>query len=371
MTEPTKPEFRGATHLLRGICAFSVLIWHYQHFFYIGSGAVDYDYRAQPFFEFLKVFYKYGFQAVPAFWCISGLIMTHSYINNLVFSIGDFVVARFSRLYPMHLIALGIVSVLQIFSQLKFGEYQIYGANNLYNFLLHLLFVQGWKFPYSGDAFNAQTWSVSVEIAVYWFFYLAIKSIRKRKMLGALIVLICCLIIREVPDLIISSLFFIDCLTYFAAGIVIYFAVEQIKLTSNVLQFSVNGLILFLVFLARYFGLLANPSRAWFLILTILVFIVAQFDESIFKMQLQKLRIVGDLSYSVFLWHIPIQVLVKIFAPDIFKNGQYANGKIFFLSYLTATYLVGYISFKMIETPIQDFLRRRYLKISRTGRARA
>lgn len=348
-----------------------MLIWHYQHFFYIGTDAVGYDYRAQPFFEFLKVFYLLGYQAVPAFWCISGLVMTQTYINNSDFSMRNFVIARFSRLYPVHLTTLGVLSVLQIFSQLKFGEYQIFGANNLYNFLLHLLFVQGWRLPNSGNAFNAQTWSVSVEIAVYWFFYLAIKRIRKFKILGASIVLICCLIVREVPDSIFLYLFFIDCLTYFAAGIVIYFAIEQIRLTSRVLQISINGFILFLVFLARHFGLLVNPSRAWFLILTVLVFIGAQFDESIFKMQLKKLKIIGDLSYSVFLWHIPIQVLVKIFAHDIVKNGHYANGKIFFLSYLTATYLVGYFSFKVIETPTQDFLRRRYTKISRTVRARA
>ena len=68
--------------LIRFISAFSILIWHYQHFTFLGDKAVNFNRNEQPFYEFLSVFYDHGLFGVQIFWCISGFIF---FIHNTLF----------------------------------------------------------------------------------------------------------------------------------------------------------------------------------------------------------------------------------------------------------------------------------------------
>ncbi|TAM46504.1 MAG: hypothetical protein EPN61_05205 [Burkholderiaceae bacterium] len=60
--------------VVRFISALSVLVWHYQHFFYIADKPTDFVRELQPFYSMLSIFYDYGFYGVQVFWCISGFI---------------------------------------------------------------------------------------------------------------------------------------------------------------------------------------------------------------------------------------------------------------------------------------------------------
>ena len=369
LQQSSKPQFREATNLLRGICAFSVLIWHYQHFFYIGTDAVDLDLKTQPFFKSFEIFYRFGFQAVPIFWCISGLIMTHTYINSSHVSARNFLVSRIARLYPIHLLSLFAIAVLQIISTYRFSEFQIYCANDFYHFVLNLFFIQGWGFA-DGNSYNAQTWSVSVEVAVYIIFFLILKKLKKFKVLGALFVLSLCMSIDARFDQVVTELFFFECLIYFVTGILIFFVVKEMnKRTTKLLKSMINLAALLTLFVARYFDILLfdSGSNSWFWVLTYIVFLVSQIDGQIFTQEFKKLRIIGDLSYSVFLWHIPIQVFIKVVLHDSEIRDSYANSKLFFCFYLLLTYTVGYISHKFFEQPAQRFLRLKFMRPSRTG----
>lgn len=98
-------EFRHATNLLRGMSSLAILIWHYQHFFFIGAGrSAGWDPSIQPLWSLLRPGYVYGEFAVQIFWCISGLILAHTYINQKKTGLAKFSLARFSRLYPLHLL---------------------------------------------------------------------------------------------------------------------------------------------------------------------------------------------------------------------------------------------------------------------------
>ena len=71
---PEKNNLVGI-ELLRFIAAFSVLIWHYQHFFYVGTQLpLNFEISDQPFFSILKPFYSQGYNGVQMFWAISGYI---------------------------------------------------------------------------------------------------------------------------------------------------------------------------------------------------------------------------------------------------------------------------------------------------------
>jgi peptidoglycan/LPS O-acetylase OafA/YrhL len=65
--------------VIRFISALSVLIWHYQHFFYIEDMPANFIREQQPFYEFLSLFYNYGGSGVQVFWCVSGFIFFWKY----------------------------------------------------------------------------------------------------------------------------------------------------------------------------------------------------------------------------------------------------------------------------------------------------
>lgn len=100
---------------LRGIAAIAVLIWHYQHFYFASSteNNIGNERSAQPFFSALKFFYLNGHLAVQFFWILSGFVFFHVYKAQPEISARSFFAHRFARLYPLHLITLCSVAMLQ------------------------------------------------------------------------------------------------------------------------------------------------------------------------------------------------------------------------------------------------------------------
>jgi peptidoglycan/LPS O-acetylase OafA/YrhL len=158
--------------ILRTIAAVGVLIWHYQHFYFLQAGqnslAAIYT---QPFYNYLILFYHKGFVFVQLFWVISGFIFCARYLNNnYVVSAKEFFINRFARLYPLHFITLLTVALLQYISNEWFQIYQIYPYNDFRHFILNLFLVSHWGFQ-KGWSFNAPIWSVSVEIPIYIYLF--------------------------------------------------------------------------------------------------------------------------------------------------------------------------------------------------------
>ena len=120
---------------------------------------------------------------------------------------------------------------------------------------------------------------------------------------------------------------------FFVTGILIFFVVKEInKKTTKLLKSMINLAAFLTFFVARYFDILLfdSGSNSWFWVLTYFVFLVSQIDGQIFTQKFKKLRIIGDLSYSVFLWHIPIQVFIKVVLHDSEIRDSYANSNLFF-----------------------------------------
>src|SRR3982074_3960077 len=91
--------------LLRFASSLAVLVFHYQHFSYIGAVPVGFVVSQQPFYQLFSLFYNYGFYGVQVFWCISGFIFFWKYGRLIAEArLGGyaFFILRLSRLYPLH-----------------------------------------------------------------------------------------------------------------------------------------------------------------------------------------------------------------------------------------------------------------------------
>ena len=98
--------------VVRFFSAFAVLVWHYQHFFFMADNPKDFIREQQPLYFLFSLFYDYGFYGVKVFWYISGFIFFWKYretISSKSITYKKFFVLRFSRLYPLHFFTLMLV----------------------------------------------------------------------------------------------------------------------------------------------------------------------------------------------------------------------------------------------------------------------
>ena len=148
---------------LRGFASFAILIWHYQHFFFDGiERPPNFDRTVQPGYIILKPLYEYGEFAVYLFFILSGFIFFCMYSDGIArrsVSLKAFVLNRFSRLYPLHILTLLLTFGLQLIHLQLLNSYFVYQHNDLKHFLLQLGFMSFWGFQ-DGHSYNGPIWSV-------------------------------------------------------------------------------------------------------------------------------------------------------------------------------------------------------------------
>lgn len=146
---------------LRGVAALGVVIWHFQFFFH-----------GRPLFALLLPLYTNGQLAVDTFFVISGFVLSYVYAERVRSAAGFrfYVVKRIARLYPLHLVSLlatvGILGLLY----LKTGVYGLlYQPNDAYHFALNLALLQ-FVGPQQNFSFNGPAWSISTEFWINMLF---------------------------------------------------------------------------------------------------------------------------------------------------------------------------------------------------------
>ena len=298
----------------------------------------------QPLFNYLKVFYLNGYFAVQLFWCISGLVLCHAYIGKQQVNLRGYAMARFSRLYPLHITTLVVVAIMQNLSQSLFGTFQVYFENDLKHFLLNLFFIQSWGLQ-NDYSFNAPSWSVSVEIAVYILFFVCLRTLRRTKLIGSIAMLgLWTLVTSFYP-----TIFFGECLSYFLIGVSIWFATSKATFKKSLLigLLSSSGSYLLL---SR--GQIINAAA----IIITLVFAASLLDRFPTMLNQKLFKRFGELTYSVFLWHIPLQLVIIISVIKFDIDRSIYTSPIFLVAFLVATYTIGNFSFTYIEKPSREYL---------------
>jgi peptidoglycan/LPS O-acetylase OafA/YrhL len=143
---------------VRGLAACVVAFgFHAQYMFHAGAFAPGWG---GPVVAWV---HERGWTAVDLFFVLSGFIFAHVYLagRGLTAAAGqaDFAVARFARLYPLHLLTL--FAAAWLFSRLPDNDPAAFAA--------HLTMTQALFSPV-GHSFNGPSWSISVEMVCYLLF---------------------------------------------------------------------------------------------------------------------------------------------------------------------------------------------------------
>ncbi|WP_395402260.1 acyltransferase family protein [Pseudoduganella sp. UC29_106] len=342
--------------VIRFISALAVLFWHYQHFWFVGDHPVDFVRESQPLYSHFSVFYDYGFYGVQVFWCLSGFIFFWKYRQSIdAGSIGAsrFFLLRFSRLYPLHVITLLLVAALQIGYYNQQGYYFVYQANDLKHFLLQFLLASHWGFQ-AGYSFNGPIWSISVEVAAYVVFFLLLRHVG-RSVLVNLAVLVAYAVAKwaHVPSQIV------DCIAFFYAGGLSAIAFGNWRNSEH--QAKLNSLLLaFLVLtpLAVY-GRVPNtePVVHLFLLLWLPPMLLLCARKLSVPARLQSMmEAAGNMTYSSYLIHFPIQLALAWYFAAVGKPIPYHSTKLFLL-FMGLTMLSAYFIYRLFELPVQNLIR--------------
>lgn len=138
--------------------------------------------------EPLRAFFASGYSGVTFFFVLSGFVITHNYAEHFRGGVHrqglwSYAVARFSRVYPLYLLALVAVTLPMGWAELSRADWW-----------LHALALQAWH-PDVGVAYayNGPGWSISVEAFLYACFPLVAWLLLPR--LRTRLSLVCALVV--------------------------------------------------------------------------------------------------------------------------------------------------------------------------------
>lgn len=309
----TLPNKIYSLDVLRGLAALAVVFWHWQHFFYFGDEPKNLQTEKQPFYDIFLLLYKHGDAAVELFFCISGFIFYWLYsseIHKRNIKAKEFILNRMSRLYPLYILTFLAVFALQLTYKASHGLYFVYQDNDLYHAILNVLMIPAWGFE-SGWSFNAPVWSVSIEMMLYGIFFLTCLLGKQRVFLIPAFIVIgyITFTVNYKIGLGLFS-FFCGAATYIITHAIIKLAGHKSYLiTLCIAGASWSALMHFEVvdiFLITVFGFTSVIS-----------FLATLSTNPSCNNLFLKGRWIGDMSYSSYLIHFPLQITFALFSDDL------------------------------------------------------
>jgi peptidoglycan/LPS O-acetylase OafA/YrhL len=359
----------------RGLAALAVVLWHWQHFSFAGySLSRSFDASMQPFYPILKLFYMHGYAGVDYFFALSGFIFFWLYrtsIESGAITPRDFWIHRFSRLYPLHSATLILVALLQALYFHGNDTWFVYEFNDLRHFILNLFLATSWGLQ-SGHSFNEPVWSVSIEVLLYLAFFSLARSERGRPVWCAVISVLAFIWYQEVsqhPLLRGLSMFFLGGAAFHFAtalkntcalarsGLYVVCALSWTGLLVDVYIYKFSALL----FSHGFFGKAVVIGAAYFIILPSTLCACAVI-ESRSKPIPTAVSWLGDISYSAYLIHFPLQLIIAVLASYKLVSMSFRESHVALIVFLGILLLISHLSYALYEKPMQIWLRTKLAK---------
>ena len=326
----------------RGLAAWWVVLFHL-HFLLPAPGSA-----------IVKSMLSSGNLAVDFFFILSGFVIQLSWSDRVAGGrTRDFFVARFARIYPLHLVMLAGFAAYNAAAVL-FGDATLGEQNPLY-LLLSLLLVQNWGFT-PETAWNVPAWSISAETAAYIVFPLLLAALRPRArplwLLGLLLVALSltvhgffALFHFLYPDA-VAQTGLVRCLAQFAMGVIVCELYRRFQAHERLTRYFVPAAIA-LALAWWIFGIPVMPL-AW----AALTLGLALYRGG--ALAAAPLVWLGKISYATYLSHYFILMLFKF----AFLKGGATFTPAVATAYLAAVFVASALLYYAVERPAQRMLLR-------------
>jgi peptidoglycan/LPS O-acetylase OafA/YrhL len=371
------PNRLQSLDVLRGIAALAVVFFHWQHVQLLGGTKLTWPplsdlTNPEPFEVLLRPIYEYGLYAVDLFFLLSGFVFYWLYrkpIEAKSITLLQFSVARFSRLYPLHLAALLTVGVLEFWFHALSGQFYIYPANDSMHFVMSLFFIQ-----LSGQkaAFNGPEWSLFIELLMYAAFFSAARMGVLRYNIGSIAGIALGLLLWHLDKRLSLARglcgFFLGGITFTVYSLIVsssrarvfFFALVGLTLlawSAVLANIYTGGLVR--SYLAP-FGVLNNDKGLLLAILYGLFpisILTAALLESLWNVPYTRLAWLGEASYSSYLLHFPLQLVLAIAVYLKIISVPGSQSTISLLAYIAVLLPLSILVFRRFERPMQNRIR--------------
>lgn len=348
---PYKSRHFYMLDLCRGLAAYVVLIFHYQHFFLPSDLISTEAIRAQqPLYWLLWPIYGHGWNAVQFFWLVSGFVFAAVYIGTRSNS-REFFVNRLARLYPLHFITLLVMAALQSVSLAALGRLTLTEIFDLKHFAMHIFLASNWV-DTTKFSFNGPIWSVSLEVLFYAVFWVSLPFLYRKGVVGPALLATAFWLAAFLGEPFYSKNF--QCGFYFFAGTICFLlstGVSQAKFVWAI-AFSAASFGIIATYLMR--SLWSSTGTPGVLIAALLCAVLL---EPYCHRLARRVRWIGDNTYSIYLWHFPMTVATIIIMDAMGYDRAALRSPWALAVYVGLVSIVAWVSFKYIETPARSYIR--------------
>lgn len=345
---------------LRGLGAVGIgIFFHYRNLVELSE---------VPFYKVFYFLYMHGFVLVEFFFILSGIVFSFFYYDKIMkkqVGLYEFAVARISRLWPLQLLTLIIVALIQWYRvKVSLPPYAS-SLNDLYAFILNFFMIQSWNIYLPNYSFNTPAWALSVEIFLYiLFFFLA-----SRKKLNSLTcaILICIgvsLTKEEFGSYLFMNQWIGRGITSFFWGIILSRLIVFI-INNNKEKLVARISFITLVFYTS-FAFIMGPGEVAgggyiCMVYNMMVF-PAMIFIAIFQKQCRKILLItplqglGKISFTIYMVHFPIQALLYTISDYI--NINFASHTIW-AAYSLSVIVSAVFIYRYFELPAKKYIRRK------------
>jgi peptidoglycan/LPS O-acetylase OafA/YrhL len=327
---------------LRGVAALSVVLYHLP---------------AISFYHFSK-----GLFGVYFFFSLSGFVIALNYFDRIknLKSFLNFEKKRFLRLYPLHILVLFLVLIIQIsklylvdFLPIKYEQkaFQPQEWFTKLDFIQHIFLIQSVTnlgYPFS---WNSAAWTISVEFYAYIIFALLIILIRNNQIAFSTIIIFFLFFFEIIFKFLkpFINFFFLDGLRYFLTGSLMFIIYRIIKFRFS--DFFVILLLFFLIFFNKFL-----PNYIFYSLI-ILIISIQKENNYIYRL-LNKNYFVyfGTISYSFYMIHFInfylFNQILKLLNINFYSTADNYNiilDTVFTAIYLILTTLLSILIYKNVE----------------------
>ncbi|MES2908717.1 MAG: acyltransferase [Pseudomonadota bacterium] len=298
---------------LRGVFAVIVVLFHYALYFDSPLAHV--------------VWLQSGYLMVDAFFVLSGFVMVHASAGRLQ-SARDavaFMIRRFFRLWPLHaLVLLGLIAqeMAKLYLQSEQGVMVAHPAFSdaftLDKLVASVLLIHSLGL-FEGQVWNVPSWSISTEFYAYLVFVLIACRASSARLVAssALLFLLAFYMLLQLPEStmdVTTQGGFSRCLCGFFAGVLAYHAYARLRqypvFQAGLVWMQLPVVILMCIYLQR-----AGDGALGFWAPTVFFLLVIVFASDQGRiagaLQIAPFRFLGKISYSVYLLHYPLILLVS------------------------------------------------------------
>jgi len=338
---------------MRGMAAFCVLFYHWEHMLYVyGTEKLILGKLQLPLPGHSLAFFLHGDRAVDIFFVISGFVFYWLYsmkIADKSISAVRFSVLRISRLYPLHWLTIVIViglSAIYAHNHELFFDIRPYSVSQI---IQGVVGVSSWLRPM--QVLNEPFWSVSVELLLYLIFFILCRFF-STSWWAALLLAGLGLTIRHININLMRGV-----VGYFLGGAA-YYVFHWLSTRERARLYLYGmGLLTVLGWVALLtLGSVLKKELQSDLVFAVTIIFIALLERRLPSF-CTRLSWMGDISYSVYLIHYPLQIAMVVVNNALGGDmGSFHHAWSFPL-FVAIVIPLGFLSYHCFEMPVQRFLR--------------